>query len=300
MRVLVTGSSGYIGRYVMAALRLAGHSPVGLVRSGRSNVLSGFETTTGDLLDRESLNRAARRVDAVFHLGGLRRSQESFSEPARYFHSNVLGTILLLEAMDSAGVERIVFASTATIYDSTPCEPVQEDTPDRSTNPYASSKLAAELAIEAQTMAGRLGAVILRLLNVAGGLDPDSTRMIPRAIAAAVGSANLEVSGDGSVVRDYMHVEDTAKAFVAAISATERGCTRRYNIGSGLGYSVLDIVTAAEKLTGRTIQIVHRPPGSGPQSLVCNSTRAQIELAWNPEKSDLSTIIGDALVAGGY
>lgn len=203
----------------------------------------------------------------------------------------------MLDAMDAAGVDRIVFASTAAIYGSPPHVPVKEDAPVRPPHPYACSKLAAELAIETQTMGSRLGAVILRLLNVAGGLDPDPTRMVPRVIAAAVRTAHLEISGDGRIVRDYLHVEDAARAFVLALSAAERGHIRRYNIGSGTGYSVLDIVAVAEKLTGRTIQIVHRRPEDGPQFLVCDSTKAQAELAWTAEKSSLETIIRDALLA---
>ena len=166
-------------------------------------------------------------------------------------------------------------------------------------SPYAASKQAAESAIEWQVRAGGLGAVVLRLFNVAAGADPDPTRIVPRVLAVAAGeSPSVEVNGDGSAVRDFLHVNDAAQAFVAALDAGPRvGAFRRYTVGSGVGTSVRDVVTAAQRVTGRPVPVVHRPPAGEPHALVCDPTRAAEDLGWKPCRSELDTIVGDAWAA---
>ena len=299
MRVLVTGAGGYLGRAVVEALDHAGHEPVAMVHSDRSTVPADVETRPGDLLRADSLADAVRGVDAVCHLAGLTRARESWDQPLRYFAVNVSGTLALLDAMAASGAGVVVFASTGSIYGTPELQPMSEDLPDAPPHPYAASKQAAESAIEWQARAGGLGAVVLRLFNVAAGADPDPTRIVPRVLAVAAGeSPSVEVNGDGSAVRDFLHVNDAAQAFVAALDAGPRvGAFRRYTVGSGVGTSVRDVVTAAQRVTGRPVPVVHRPPAVEPQALVCDPARAAAELGWKPRRSDLDTIVGDAWAA---
>lgn len=281
MRVLVTGARGYVGRAVLAALEAASYEPV---------------TFTGDLVEADSLVEATRGVDAVCHLGGLTRARESWTRGLDFFQVNVIGTVNLLSAMAGNGVRRLVFASTGAIYGSPATQPMPEDLPDDVPHPYAASKRAAELAIESQAGSGQLGAAILRLFNVAGGNDRDPTRIVPRVLAVAAGtSAHVIVNGDGSAVRDLLHVTDAAAAFVAAFDHLPApGDARRFNIGSGTGSSVMDIVRTAEQVTGRPIPVVHQPPADEPPVLIADPTRAITELAWKPQRSSLTDIVTDA------
>ncbi|MBF6167477.1 UDP-glucose 4-epimerase [Streptomyces gardneri] len=298
MRVLVTGANGYLGRAVVDLLGRAGHEPIAMVRGGTSAMRE--TTRVADLLDESGLRDALRGVQVVCHLAGLTRARESTVDPLRYFRVNTGGTVALLDAMAAAGVARIVFASTGSIYGTPERQPMTERLPDAPPHPYAASKLAAESAISAQARTGRLSATVLRLTNVAGGADRDPTRLIPRALAAAVNASALQVNGDGSAVRDYLHVVDAAAAFVACVDNPPPDRFRRYIIGSGHGSSVLDVVAAVERRTGRRIQLIHRPPASEPATLISDPTRAITELPWYPSYSELDTIVRDTWAAGGH
>jgi nucleoside-diphosphate-sugar epimerase len=300
LRVLVTGAGGYIGRAVVAALLEAGHTPVALVRRDASAagpasaaVASGVEVRVGNLLEYGSLTAAVEGVDAICHLAGLNRVRESLEQPVRYFRVNAGGTIDLLSAAWNVDVRHVVFASTASVYGTPSRQPMSEDLPDDPRNPYAASKLAAELAVRSQ---GRLAATVLRLFNAAGMKDPEPTRLIPRVLAAASGrSAVVEVNGDGNAVRDYLHVLDVADAFVAALERPPPvGQPATYNIGSGIGSSVLDVVATAERVTGRHIPVVHRPAVAEAPMLVCDPNRAITDLGWKPRRSQLESILRDA------
>ncbi|AYF79368.1 UDP-glucose 4-epimerase [Nocardia yunnanensis] len=292
MRVLVTGAAGYLGGAVVRALGAAGHQPVALIRPGGSVAAADVEVRAADLLDAEGLRRAVTDVDVVCHLAGLTRARESFDEPLRYFRVNVGGTVTLLEAMAEAGVRGLVFSSTCAVYGSPDRQPMTEDLPVAPPHPYASSKVAAEAVVEAQARGGALGALVLRLPNLAGGDDRDPTRLIPRVLAAARTGTPLAVNGDGSAVRDYLHVDDAAAAFVAAVERMpEPGGFARYNLGSGRGTSILDVVAAVEHVTGRRVPLVHNPPALEPQILIADAARAVAELGWQPKLSDLDTII---------
>jgi len=298
--VLVTGAGGYIGQTVIAALDVAGHDPVALVHSSGPAVSAAKSVQVTDILDEYALRRAVDGIDVVCHLAGLTRARESLTDPLRYFRVNTGGTVALLEAMAAAEVRGLVFASTGSIYGTPDQQPMREDFPDAPPHPYACSKLAAEFAVEAQARRGGIGAVVLRLLNVAGGVDPDPTRLIPRAITAAAENSVLEVNGDGTVVRDYLHVADAADAFVAAIEhLPPPGNAVRYNIGSGRGTSILDVVAAAERVTGRRISLVHKPSIPEPTQLISDSRKAVTEISWSPKHSDIDAIIQDAWRAAG-
>ncbi|MGY2113244.1 NAD-dependent epimerase/dehydratase family protein [Nocardia gipuzkoensis] len=301
MRVLVTGANGYLGRAVVDLLGRAGHEPIAMVRGSISSIPAPVRVA--DLLDEGGVRDALAGVAAVCHLAGLTRARESTDDPLRYFRVNTGGTVALLDAMVAAGVARIVFASTASIYGSPERRPMTERLPDVPPHPYAASKLAAEWAIRAQARTGRLSATVLRLTNVAGGADPDPTRLIPRTFAAATNGSALEVNGDGSAVRDYLHVLDAAAAFVACVEHTSPpGEFGQYIIGSGRGSSIRDVVAAVERRTGRRIQLIHRPPAPEPAALISDPAKAASELGWYPRHSDLETIVHDtwrAATSGG-
>ncbi|WP_040740101.1 NAD-dependent epimerase/dehydratase family protein [Nocardia tenerifensis] len=295
MRVLVTGANGYLGGAVVEALRADGHEVAGLVHGARARVPRGVPVQTADLLDTEAVTAAVREVDAVCHLAGLTRVRESLDDPLRYYEVNVGGTVSLLRAMAAAGVNKLVFASTASIYGTPERQPMTEDLPDRPPHPYAASKQAAESVIAAQASTGRLGAVVLRLFNIAGGDDPDPTRIVPRVLAAAGEGSCLSINGDGSVVRDYVHIDDAARAFAAAVAhLPEPGACRRYNIGSGIGVSVSELVAEATRLTGRTIAVGHGAAVPEPPRLIGDVDRARRELGWEPKFSDIAAILRDA------
>ncbi|WP_051020312.1 NAD-dependent epimerase/dehydratase family protein [Nocardia araoensis] len=292
VRVLVTGANGYIGRAVVGLLGNAGHEPIAMVRESGSPSL--VPTRVADLLDEAGLRDALDGVDAVCHLAGLTRARESTADPLRYFRVNTGGTVALLDAMAASGVSRIVFASTGSIYGTPERQPMTERLPDAPAHPYAASKLAAEWAIRSQASAGHLAAVVLRLMNVAGGADPDPTRLIPRTFAAATNGSALEVNGDGTAVRDYLHIDDVAAAFVACLEhMPPQGEFTRYLIGSGHGSSILDVVAAVERHTGRRTPLTHRPAAPEPAVLIGDPTKAITELAWRPSRSDLETIVRD-------
>lgn len=294
MRILVTGANGYLGRAVVDHLVSAGYEPIGMVRTERTSL--PVETRTSDLLDEISLRKALHEIDAVVHLAGLTRARESTVDPLPYFRVNTSGTVALLDAMEEAGVARLIFASTGAVYGNPDRQPMTEDLPDMPPHPYAASKLAAELAIGAQARTGRLSATVLRLMNVAGGADPDPTRLVPRALAAAFDRSRLDVNGGGEAVRDYVHIQDAAAAFSACLEKTPPSAElERYIIGSGHGASVLDVVSAVENCTGRRVELAHRPPAPEPAALIGDPSRAMSELSWSPHRSDIQTIVRDAV-----
>lgn len=292
MRVLVTGAAGYLGRAVVTALAAAGNQPVAMVRAPGAPIADAAETRTADLLSPTDLAHAAEGIDAVCHLAGLTRARESITDPLPYFRVNTAGTIALLEAMRAADIRHLVLASTCAIYGTPAHQPMTEQTHDAPPHPYATSKLAAEQATTAQAHSGALTATILRLPNLAGGNDTDPTRLIPRALAAAASAATLDINGDGTALRDYLHIADAAAAFPAALHHPATPIAR-YNLGTGHGTSILDVIAAAERVTGRTIALRHRPAAPEPAALIVDPSRAITELSWTPEHSDLDAILAD-------
>ncbi|MBL1077013.1 UDP-glucose 4-epimerase [Nocardia sp. 2] len=300
MRVLVTGAAGYLGRAVVSALAAAGHAPIAMVHKPNAEIGGVAEVRVADLLDPDSLRRAVRGVEAVCHLAGLGNARESIEEPLRYYRVNTAGTVSLLEAMAGAGVQTLVFASTAAIYATADGVALGEDAAAAPAHPYASSKLAAEWAIDAQARTGAVAATVLRLMNLTGGHDPNPTRLIPRTLAAALGDGVLEINGDGSVCRDYVHVADAAAACVAALDhPAAPGTSRRYNIGSGRGTSILDIVAAVERVTGRPVPVRHRPAAPEAAVLIADPAQARAELGWTATHSGIDELVRDTWRARG-
>ncbi len=301
MRVLVTGATGFVGRAVVRQLTMAGHSVVGFART---SMPCSCELRTGDILDLAALEQVMEGAGAVCHLAALTLVRESFDEPVRYFRVNVAGTLNLLDAMNAEAQRsgrplRLVFASTGAVYGAPERQPITETQQPAPGNPYGASKLAAETAIGYQAALGAISAVTLRTFNVAGAVDghgdPDTSRIIPKTLLVAAGQADrLNVNGDGSAIREYTHVCDLARAYAAALDVAEPAGYRIYNVGSGAGVSIREVVEITERITGRPVPVRWGPPVREPRELRGDSSRINTELDWHPTQSSLETIIADA------
>ena len=306
------GGAGYIGSVVASLLLDAGHDvTVGdnLCRGHRDAVPAGAEFAFVDLLDAGATEElVGRGFDGVLHFAALSLVGESVAEPARYFRANVVGSLNLLDAVRRFDVPRLVFSSTAAVYGEPEVVPIAEDAPPRPTNPYGASKLAVDQAIRFECDATGLGAVSLRYFNVAGASgrlgerhDPE-THLIPLVLRAAAGLAgSVQVFGtdyptpDGTAIRDYIHVEDLARAHLLALDAAADAGHRVYNLGNGEGFSVREVVAAARAVTGREIVAVDAPRRAGdPPVLVASSDRIRAELGWTARKPDLKAMVADA------
>ena len=299
MRVLVTGAGGFVGRAVVARMVAAGHTTVALLHHMELTFPAGVEVRRADLTKQAAVDAAVRDVHAVCHLAALTRVRESFADPVRFFRVNVGGTLAVLDALArQREPARLVFASTGAVYGAAEVQPTSEHQPAAPTTPYAASKYAAELAVQALTATGRLGAVTLRAFNAAGasaGLgDDDLTRIVPSAVAVAAGRQPvLEINGDGSAIRDFVHVDDLADAFVLALDACQPGTHQVYNVGN-LGLSVSAVVESVERVTGRAVPVRHLSPRPEPAVVMGDSTRIRTELGWEPRRSSVDQIVSDA------
>jgi len=311
VKVLVTGGAGYIGSVVASQLVEAGHETVvldDLSKGHRGAVTEGARLLQGNLMDagfaRETLSEG---FDGVLHFAALSLVGESVKQPERYYRNNVCGTLNLLEAMREAGTGQLVFSSTAAVYGEPEEVPIRETAPTLPTNPYGSSKLAVDRLIGAVSEARGLAATSLRYFNVAGASGRfgenhhPETHLIPLVLRAASGGSSVKIFGtdyptrDGTAVRDYIHVEDLGRAHLLAIEAAEPGEHRVYNLGNGAGFSVSEVVEAARRVTGKSIDAVEAPRRAGdPPTLVASSEKIQAELGWRPEKPELETMISDA------
>lgn len=315
MNVLVTGGAGYIGSHVVRELTDAGHRPVVLddLSSGHAEAVPpGVRFLRRDIADADALSAVLPDVQAVVHLAGVLSVGESMRDPGRYHGVNTGKALVLLENASRAGVRRFVFSSTCATYGEPVKVPMGEDHPQAPVNPYGASKLAFERALHDYARAGLVDAVCLRYFNAAG-CHPDGTlgeahepeeHLIPRAIDAALGRApGLVVHGDdyetpdGTCIRDYVHVQDLARAHVACL-ALDLGDRpfRAYNLGTGTGHSVLEVVSAVERATGRPVprRVGPRRPGDPPR-LVASAALAARELSFRPEWRDLGAVVESAL-----
>ena len=313
--VLVTGGAGYIGSHACKALALAGFVPVtydNLVFGHRSAVRWG-PLVHGDILDRAALDAALRAWQpvAVMHFAAFAYVGESVTHPGKYYRNNVAGSLTLLEAMRDAGVSQFVFSSTCATYGVPQAVPIAEAHPQNPINPYGASKLMIERMLKDFEIAHDLRSVSLRYFNAAGA-DPDGeageahdpeTHLIPLVLDAAAGvRPDVTVFGsdyptpDGTCIRDYIHVTDLAQAHVLALQALQAGAaTTAYNLGNGKGFSVRQVIDAAQAVTGRNIPVRMGSQRAGdPPELVGNASRIRAELGWLPRHDDLADIVGTA------
>jgi UDP-glucose 4-epimerase len=317
MTILVTGGAGYIGSHTVYELLDAGERVVVL-----DNLSTGFDWAvargvplvvgeTGDQL-RVATLIAEQRIDTIIHFAASIVVPDSVRDPLGYYRNNTVNSRALLEVAVSTGVRHFIFSSTAAVYGNPDQVPVTEDAPPRPMSPYGNSKLMTEVMLRDVGVAHGLNYTILRYFNVAGA-DPKlrtgqstvgATHLIKVAVEAALGERpHIEVYGtdyetpDGTCIRDYIHVTDLAQAHLAALSRLRSGGTGgTFNCGYGHGYSVLEVIDAVKRASGRDfpVRLAGRRPGD-PAAIVADAARIRAQLGWTPRLDDLDTIVGHAL-----
>lgn len=308
MKLLVTGGAGYIGAVVAQQLLAEGHTVEIL-----DNLTTGHADVDlpGVLWHRGEIDEASHVLDPSFdgvvHLAAKSLVGESVQHPERYWHGNIVASLRLIDAIRAAGVKRMVFSSTAAVYGEPGTDQITEDMPTRPTNPYGASKLAIDHMLTAEAAAHGLGAVSLRYFNVAGASgslrerhDPE-THLIPNLLKVARGQApEAKIFGtdyptrDGTAIRDYIHVLDLAQAHVKALAAAQPGQHRIYNLGTGTGTSVREVIDAVREVTGQEVPAVESPRRAGdPAVLVASGAKAAAELSWRPRR-DIREMVADA------
>lgn len=314
MKLLVTGGAGYVGSGCVTVLLEQGHDVVILddLSTGNADAVpAGAEFVEGDVAEKaaEILGEGGSpEFDGVLHFAAQSLVGESVEKPENYWYGNVVKTLDLLEAIRRSGTPRLVFSSTAATYGEPESSPITEDAPTRPTNPYGASKLAIDHVITSYAVAHGLGATSLRYFNVAGAYAGTGenrvveTHLIPLVLQVALGQRDkISVFGtdwptpDGTAVRDYIHIKDLADAHLLALQTSQPSTHRIYNLGSGTGFSVREVISACERVTGGPIAALDAPRRAGdPAVLIASSERAIAELGWQPQHTDLDGIVADA------
>ena len=316
MKILLTGGAGYVGSACLRWLLGHGHDPIAY-----DNLLEGNPAAVpdadarlivGDIADTDRLAEILRQqgIEAVMHFAALASVPDSIADPEAYYRINVGGTKSVLDAMRTAGVRKILFSSTAATYGFHAEMPLLENSPQTPETPYGTTKLAAEWLIKDYARAYNLGYTLLRYFN-ASGADPDGdfgedrrheAHLIPLIFQAAIGRrpkvivyGNDYPTPDGSCIRDYIHTSDLAQAHQLAVETLEPGMGRAYNLGSGTGASVLQVLHACETAAERPIphEIASRRPGD-PAVLIASPGKIMRELKWSPRYSDIHSIVQTA------
>jgi len=314
MAILVTGGAGYIGSVVAEMLQTRGEQVVvldNLSRGHRAAVRPEIPFFQGDVGDRQLVAKIAQqhRLEACLHFAAFAYVGESVSEPALYFVNNVQQGIGLIDELHHAGVRQIVFSSTCATYGEPQSIPITEDHQQRPANPYGHTKLMMERVLESYDHAYKMRFVALRYFNAAGATanlgedhDPES-HLIPNVLAVARGlQPYVQVFGsdyptpDGTAVRDYIHITDLAMAHVLALEHLRNGkASTSLNLGNGVGFSVLEVIEAARRVTSREIESRFEPRRAGdPAQLVADASQAHSVLGWQPAHKELNEIIGSA------
>ncbi|HEX5159238.1 MAG TPA: UDP-glucose 4-epimerase GalE [Ktedonobacterales bacterium] len=311
MKVLVTGGAGYIGSVIIEALLSAGHAPVvydALLNGHVAAIPPGVPVVRGDVRDTALLVRTLRdeRIEAVIHMAALIEAGFSVKYPEQFFATNVGGAASVCEAMCAAGVGRLVFSSTGAIYGNTNEAPFDEETPAHPENPYAESKLMAERMLATIAPTRDLVCTALRYFNAAGATERNGeahnpeTHLIPLVLQAAEQGAPFSIFGtdyptpDGTTVRDYVHVADLAQAHLLSLTREQSGL-RIYNVGTGAGYSVRQVVDAARAVSGIDFPVHEEPRRPGDQIVsVARAERIRAELGWQPRHTDIQDILASA------
>lgn len=315
MAVLVTGGAGYIGSHAVAALLEQGEQVVVVdnLSQGHREAVLGGKLYVGDLRDETFMARVFSEceIEGVIHFAAHSLVGESMQDPGKYYHNNVYGTLMLLEQMKRAGVSRIVFSSTAATYGEPERVPIDEYDRTLPTNAYGETKLAMERMIRWFDTAHGIRSVSLRYFNAAGAHESGQigedhrpeTHLIPLVLQVALGQRDaISVFGDdyptadGTCIRDYIHVSDLADAHVLALQRLRAGGESAvYNLGSGNGYSVREVIDVAREVTGHPIPVKQEARRAGdPAVLVASSQRAREELGWQPQREQLKSIIASA------
>lgn len=314
MRVLITGGAGYIGSHAVRLFRAHGHEVCvwdNLV-FGHRQAVSDTPLIVADLADTAQLEQALRdrHIEAVVHFAAFALVGESVQDPEKYYRNNLINTLGLLGAMRRAGVARLVFSSTCATYGVPQNVPIRETEPQRPINPYGRAKLVVEWALEDYARAYGLSYAALRYFNAAGaspqgdiGEDHDpETHLIPLVLQVALGQRpHLEIFGtdyptpDGTCIRDYVHVDDLALAHLLSLYRMQPGKGLQYNLGTGRGYSVREVIQIAEGVTGKSIAVKESARRAGdPPSLVAAADCARAGLGWLPKYMTLEPIIESA------
>ena len=314
-KILVVGGAGYIGSHMVRLLVEAGREVVVFdnFSQGHRAAVRGVEVFQGDLMQPADLSAAFQRhdIEAVIHFAALIAVGDSVKDPNAYYSNNVAGTLNLLDAMRTAGVNKLVFSSTAAVFGNPQNDKLAEDHPRAPINPYGWSKRMVEQMLEDMAAAWGLNSVALRYFNACGAHssgeigeahDPE-THLIPVVLLAALGVRDsLKLFGDdydtpdGTCIRDYIHVMDLASAHLKALEyMAKTPGAHAFNLGNGAGFSNLEVVETARKVTGHPLPVEMAPRRAGdPARLVADSTRARNELGWSPEHPDLADIIQSA------
>ena len=312
MNIFLTGGAGYIGSATAAMLLEAGHQVTvfdSLVTGHRAAVPEGANFVEADLGDHEVVftTLKAESYDAVMHFAAFAEAGESMKEPGKYYENNVHNSMWLLEACIQAGINRLVFSSSAAVYASSD-ELLTEDAPLKPGNPYGQTKLMVEGLLDWYRQVHGIGYAALRYFNASGALpergeahSPES-HLIPLVLQVALDQRpDVKIFGtdystpDGSCIRDYIHLTDLVSAHLLAFEALEPESQMIYNIGNGSGYSVREVVDTARKVTGHALATIEteRRPGDPPR-LVASSEKIRAELGWSPEHPELEDIISSA------
>lgn len=314
--ILVTGGAGYIGAVSANALIAAGHRVVILddLSSGYADTIPNEASSiVGSYADGDRMQSLLRdaRVDTILHIGALSIVSESTAQPERYFKTNLVGSIALLDAAIAAGVKRLIFSSSAAVYGASSSNVLHEELPLAPINPYGATKAAFEQVLRAYAVAHGLDALALRYFNVAGSTEQvkerhnPETHLLPRLMQAALTGVPFELYGsdyttpDRTAIRDYVHVADVASAHLAALERLTGDGSHGFgavNIGSGAGTSVREAIKAIEKASGSRIEVQEHPRRAGdPPRLVADISRAQSQLGWRPRQSDINRIVKSLL-----
>lgn len=313
-KILVTGGAGYIGSHTVRLLLRQGHdvAVVDNLSKGHRHNVPADRLYELDLADTAGLAELMRKMrpDAVIHFAAFIAVGESMREPARYFANNVGGSLSLLTAMTREDVKHIVFSSTAAVYGNPHATPIREDFPIQPVNPYGESKVMVETMLRWFDEIHHLTSVCLRYFN-ASGADPEGglgeehepeTHLIPLLFRAVATGDPMSIFGDdyptadGTCIRDYIHVNDLAQAHILAVEhLASGGASDRFNVGTGTGHTVLEVVRAVEEVTGRKVPYAIGPRREGdPPALVAASDKLRTGLGWNPQYTNLRTIVEHA------
>jgi UDP-glucose 4-epimerase len=314
MIVLVCGGAGYIGSNMTAKLAAEGHEPIVFdnLSKGHKSAIGESKFVKGDLADGRLLIETLEKygVEAVMHFAAFIEVGESVQAPLKYYRNNLCCTENLLSAMETVGVEKFVFSSTAAVYGVPKNVPITEDSLTAPINPYGQTKLAVERMCHYQSQTGKLAYASLRYFNTCGagnnatlGEDhrPES-HLIPLTIQAAMGKrGDIKIYGtdydtlDGTCIRDYIHIDDLCRAHLLALNKLQTEKELVCNLGNGKGYSVREVIETVRKVTGKKFKIVEteRRPGDSP-ILTADATKAKSELGWKIKKPDLEEMVSTA------